>query len=299
VRSPATYVKQLNKNNPAIMVANGFQDSYFNPSQLISFMSQLTTPKRLELAPGDHGGPERSSLSGYPNDVIDDVKAWFGHYLRGADNGINKEEPIVVRDSRTGELHPLRSWPTLTKKDRVLLDKPGISGSTSVATNTWISTITAGTDTAADSSQIQLVSSASYKPATVKINTISPSSAFTWTSPALETGLDLVGTPALTINLAATSHRATLFLYLYDVTADGTGTLIDQQPYTVSGLRTEAVPHTIPMQPMSWSLPAGDRLSLVIDTVDPHYLSLTPPNTKITVTSNKNNPASFSSPASA
>ena len=298
IRSPATYVKQLNKNNPAIMVANAFQDSYFNPSQLISFMGRLTTPKRLELAPGDHGGPERSSLSGYPNDVIDDVKAWFGHYLRGADNGINKEEPIVVRDSRTGELHPLRSWPVLTKKDRVLLDKPGISGST-VATNTWISTITAGTDTAADSSQIQLVSSASYKPATVKINTISQSNAFTWTSPALETGLDLVGTPSLTINLAATSHTATLFLYLYDVTADGTGTLIDQQPYTATGLRAVAVPRTIPMQPMSWSLPAGDRLSLVIDTVDPHYLSLTPPNTKITVTSNKKDPASFSSPASA
>jgi hypothetical protein len=89
----------------------------------------------------------------------------------------------------------------------------------------------------------------------------------------------------------------TLFLYLYDVAPDGTGTLIDQQPYTTSGLSSQAVSRTIPMQPMAWNLPAGDRLSLIIDTVDPRYTSLTPPNTKITVTSNKKDPASFSSPA--
>jgi putative CocE/NonD family hydrolase len=292
-RSPDNYIKQLNKNNPAIMVANGFQDSYFNPSQLIPFMDQLTTPKRLELAPGDHGGPERGSLSGFPNDVIEDVRAWFGHYLRGSDNGINKEDPIVVRDSRTGELRPLRSWPELTKSDRVPLWKPGPTYS---GEKTWASTITAGTDSAADSSLIQPVPSSLYRPATVKIGTISQSAAFTWTSPPLENGLDLVGTPSLTINLAATSRTATVFLYLYDVTSDGTGTLIDEQPYTTSGLRTEAAPRTIPMQPMAWSLPAGDRLSLVVDTADPRYLSLTPPNTKITVTSNKTHRASFSSP---
>jgi predicted acyl esterase len=296
VRSPDSYIKQLNKNNPAIMIANGFQDSYFNPSQLISFMDRLKTPKRLELAPGDHGGPERGSLTGLPNEVIDDAQAWFGHYLRGADNGINKEEPIVVRDSRTGELTPLRNWPDLTRKDRVLLDKPGVdTGAT--PTNTWISTITTGKDSGADAGPIQLVAASSYKPATIKLNTIPQTAAFTWTSPTLANGLNLLGTPSLTINLAATSRTVTLFLYLYDVAPDGTGTLIDQQPYTTSGLSSQAVSRTIPMQPMAWNLPAGDRLSLIIDTVDPRYTSLTPPNTKITVTSNKKDPASFSSPA--
>lgn len=296
VRSPDSYIKQLNKNKPAIMVANGFQDSYFNPSQVISFMDRLKTHKRLELAPGDHGGPEQGSLTGLPNDVIDDVQAWFGHYLRDFDNGINKEDPIVVRDSRTGELLPLRSWPDLTKKDRIPLWKPGPTSGT-VSTSPWAATITAGADSAADNGPIQLGSSDSYKPATVKIDTISQSAAFTWTSGPLDSGLNLLGTPSLTVNLAATSPTATLFLYLYDVGADGTGTLIDEQPYTTTGLSSQAVPHTIAMQPLSWSVPAGDRLSLVVDTVDPRYLSLTPPNTRITATSSKKDHATFSPPA--
>ena len=84
---------------------------------------------------------------------------------------------------------------------------------------------------------------------------------------------------------------------MYDVAPDSTGTLIDEQPYTTSGLRTQPHSKTIAMQPMAWSLPAGDRLTLVVDTVDPRYLSLTPAGTRITVSSNKQHRASFSSPA--
>ena len=42
----------LNKNRPAIMMANGYQDSIFGPQQLVDFFAGLTTPKRLQLAPG-------------------------------------------------------------------------------------------------------------------------------------------------------------------------------------------------------------------------------------------------------
>src|SRR5262249_52786393 len=100
-----------------------------------------------------------------------------------------------------------------------------------------------------------------------------------------------------TLNIAASSRTATLFFYLYDVSADGTGSLINMQPYTATNLRSVAVPHTIPLQPTAYSVPAGDHLVLVVDTVDPRYLSLTPPGTTITVASNKQHPSSFSAPA--
>jgi predicted acyl esterase len=297
VRSPDTYVKQLNANNPAIMIANAFQDSYFQPAQLISFVDQLKTPKRLELGPGDHGGPERSSLEGVPNEIIDDVLAWFAHYLRGADNGIQHEDPIVAKDSRTGELRALRSWPVPTKKQCAPLDKPGVLDSTGVPTNTWVATIPAGTDSGADAAPIQLVQSPSYRPAKVKLNTLAPDTTFTWTGPELANGLELVGTPSLTINLASSSPTATLYLYLYDVSPDGTGTLIDLQAYTATGLNPSDATHlSIPMQPMAWSVPSGNHVALVVDTADPRFLSLTPPNTTITVTSSKKRSAAFCAP---
>jgi hypothetical protein len=43
-------------------------------------------------------------------------------------------------------------------------------------------------------------------------------------------------------------------------------------------------------------VPAGDRLTLVIDTADPHFQSLTPPNTTLTITSSKDSTAAFYTP---
>lgn len=296
VRSPDHYIKQLNKNKPAIMIANAFSDSLFGPSQLIPFFTALKTPKRLELAPGDHGGPERSALDGDSNEVLNDVRAWFDHYLRGVPNNINREDPIVVKDGRTGELRTFKSWPTPTKSDCAQLPPP-TNDTNSASSATWLATIKADTDSGSNSAPIELVPSSSYRPKTAKIAALSQKAGLIWNGPTLPNGLQTAGTPKLTLNIAATAHTATLYLYLYDVTSNGVGTLIDFQPYTATNLKPVATPHTIELQPLSWSAPPGDRLTLVIDTADPHYLSLTPPGTTVTLTSNKLDSASFCTPA--
>jgi putative CocE/NonD family hydrolase len=298
VRSPATYIKQLNKNKPAIMISNGFEDSIFNPSQLIPFFEQLRGPKRLELSPGDHGGPERSALGGTPNEIIGDVEAWFNHYLRGAPNHINTEDPIVVKDVRTGELRPLKTWPTTTRKDRTPLPTPGQVGTDTIPTTTWHASLKAGTDSGANSSVAQFVTSEAYRPPTLDLTKIDSKAAFFWSSPAVPSGLAMLGDPSLRIDVSATAPTVTMFLYLYDVAADGVGTLVDMQPYTATGLSTKPTTQTIPMQPIAYSVPAGDRLTLVVDTADPHFQSLTPPGTMVTVTSSKKSTAAFFTPLS-
>jgi hypothetical protein len=45
-------------------------------------------------------------------------------------------------------------------------------------------------------------------------------------------------------------------------------------------------------------VPGGDRLTLVVDTADPNFQSLTPPNTTLTVTSSKTSTAAFYTPLS-
>jgi predicted acyl esterase len=296
VRSPATYVKQLRKNNPAIMISNGFEDSIFNPSQLIPFFDKLKSPKRLELSPGDHGGPERGALSGTPNEIINDVLAWFNHYLKGVDNHINTEDPIVVKDVRTGELRPLKSWPTTTRKDRTELPKPNQTSTDGVPSVTWTATMHTGTDSGADSSVAQFVAQEFYRAPTLDFAKLDKKAAFFWSSPAVQAGLPMIGDPSLRIDVAASAPTVTMYLYLYDVTADGVGTLVDMQPYTATGLSTKPKTLTITMQPIAYSVPAGDRLTLVIDTADPHFQSLTPPNTTLTITSSKDSTAAFYTP---
>lgn len=298
VRSPATYVKQLNANKPAIMIANAFEDSIFPPAQLIPFFERLDTAKRLELAPGDHGGPEATALSGTPNDVIDDVTAWLGHYLRGAANGIDKENPIVIKEGRAGELRTYKTWPVATKKDVAPLGQPNLSAGSDTPTADWAATIHTGKDSGANSSPIELVPSASYRPPVLGMSNINRAAAFIWNGPALPSGLVASGTPELKLGIAATAPTVTMFLYLYDVTPDGAGTLIDMQPYTATRLKAHAASKiAVPMQPVTWSVPPGDHLTLVMDTVDPRYQSLTKSRTTLTVGSTKKTPAWFSVPA--
>lgn len=296
VRSPDNYVKQLNKNKPAIMIANAFSDSLFGPSQLIAFFSALHGPKRLELAPGDHGGPERTALEGGSNEVISDVRAWFDHYLRGVPNNINREDPIVVKDGRTGELRTFKTWPASTKRDCLPLPAPDNDTNSSSPTN-WIATVKADSDSGSNSAPIELVPSAAYQPQVMKIATVNQKAGLVWNGPPLSNGLQIAGTPRLKLNIAATTRTATIYLYLYDVTSDGVGTLIDFQPYTATNFKAVATPHTIALQPLSWTAPPGDRLTLVIDTADPRYLSLTKPGTTITFTSNKKDTSTFCAPA--
>jgi predicted acyl esterase len=300
VRSPSSYVKQLNKNHPAILIANAFEDSIFSPAQLIPFFAALTTPKHLELAAGDHGGPERSALSGLPNHTIDDVRAWLDHYLRGAANGIDQEDPIELKDVRTGELDTYRTWPTATNGDRSPLGAPNTASTTIDPSSTWSAHIPSGTDSGATTGPMQFVPSTAYRLPQLTISTVDRAHAFVWDGPQLPSGLPLRGTPSVRLGLSATSKTATVFLYLYDVTSDGLGTLVDFQPYSTTGLSaTKARDVTIAMQPISWSVPSGDHLTLVIDTFDPHYQSLALAGTTVTVSSSKSEPASFTGPSRA
>lgn len=299
-RSPDSYVRELNHNRPAIMIANAYQDSLFDPAQLVPFFNALTTPKRLELEVGDHGSPELSGLAGQPNDTISSALDWLDHYLRGIPNGIDVQEPILLKDVRTGELRQFTSWPEPTKADVAPLGAPGTTTTRpgADASSKWTATLRAGVDSGAAAPSVQLVASSAYRLPHIAISQLKSNAAWIWNGPTIATGLALAGTPSVHLGLSSTTSTATIYVYLYDVTAAGDGTLVDVEPYTATGLQ-----HTVPrqlnldLQPIAYSVPAGDHLTLVIDTFDEKFQSLTPAGNTVTVTSSKAHPATFTAPA--
>lgn len=65
-QNDANYVLDgINKNKPAIFIANAYGDSLFTPNQFPAFFNKLVGPKHIEFAPGDHAGPEFSGLWGF------------------------------------------------------------------------------------------------------------------------------------------------------------------------------------------------------------------------------------------
>jgi predicted acyl esterase len=92
------------------------------------------------------------------------------------------------------------------------------------------------------------------------------------------------GAPEVQVNVAADAPAVTLYAYLYDVDASGSGTLMSYAPATVSHGAA-----TIVFRPTSWTVVAGHHVELVIDTVDARYAAAEPSATKVTLSS----PASF------
>ncbi|MFI9386100.1 CocE/NonD family hydrolase [Kutzneria sp. NPDC052558] len=258
VRSVATKIDAVNRHGVAVMMANAWEDSLFPPSQLVDFYGKLTGPKRLMLTPGDHATAEVFGAAGLPNEIWDAADRWFDHYLRGVDNGIDREQPVRVKAANGGGWQGSAGFPTQQRTIRL--------DSTRFA---------AGVDTIADSG-VPIVSGALQGylkiPTGVSIPLVSRSAAAVWSEPAAAQGFEVDGAPHAMLTVTPGAADTTLFAYLYDVGPLGLGSLITHKPYSLLGAKPGVAKDIdLGLEPIAWNVPAGHHLALVVDTVDPRY----------------------------
>ncbi|KJK38902.1 acyl esterase [Streptomyces variegatus] len=286
-RSAATYVDRINENGAAIMLANAWGDSVFPPNQYADFYEKLTGPKRLEMRPGDHATAELTGLFGLPNDVWKDTGRWFDHYLRGEDNGIDREQPVQLKSRSTGGYEGYPDWKSAGATDR----KIALGGS---------KTIRANVNSGADGGVVFLSSildQVAKLPPTASIPLLPRRWAAVWQSEKYATAQQVRGTTALHTALTPTKESGTLVAYLYDVGPLGLGKLVTHAPYTFHG-RTPGKPFGVDLELYStaYDVPAGHRLALVVDTVDPLYIEHNPSGAQLTFSSPANDPSYVSVP---
>ncbi|MGW1744346.1 CocE/NonD family hydrolase [Streptomyces sp. NPDC002092] len=286
-RSAATYVDQLNKNGAAVMMANAWGDTVFAPNQYADFYEKLTGPKRLEFRPGDHATAELTGLFGLPNDVWTDTERWFDHYLKGEDNGINREDPVQLKSRTAGGYEGYPDWKSIAATDR----KIALAGTTTIHTNV---------DSGADGGIVFLSSildQIAQLPPMASIPLLPRRWAAVWQSEKYAVAQQIRGTAQLHTTLTPTKESGTLVAYLYDVGPLGLGKLVSNAPYTFHG-RTPGKPFGLDLDLFStaYDVPAGHRLALVVDTVDPLYIEHNPSGAQLTFSSPANDPSYVSIP---
>ncbi|EDY60367.1 MULTISPECIES: CocE/NonD family hydrolase [Streptomyces] len=286
-RSAATYVDQLNESGAAVMMANAWGDTVFSPNQYADFYEKLTGPKRLELRPGDHATAELTGLFGLPNDVWTDTGRWFDHYLKGADNGIDREQPVQLKSRSGGGYEGYPDWKSVgaTRK------KIALSGTTTIHTNV---------DSGADGGIVFLSSildQIAQAPPVASIPLLPRRWAAVWQSEKYPTAQQVRGTAKLHTTLTPTKESGTLVAYLYDVGPLGLGKLVSNAPYTFHG-QAPGKPFGVDLELFStaYDVPAGHRLALVVDTVDPLYIEHNPSGAQLTFSSPANDPSYVSFP---
>lgn len=287
-RSAQSFVDELNRNGTAVLIANAFQDSYFAPGQLVPFFTGLSTPKRLQLAPGDHGGPEQAGLAGRTNEVTRDATAWLDHFLRGDDNGIADEAPVQLTD-QNGAVLGYPAWPG-TDARPIPLQKPNTARNVGKP-SAWSLTLRSGHDSGVDLGPFPLgtTSEASAQPA---VSAWTDGAYARWTGRTLHSDRAVTGIARVQVGLGSAGDTATVYAYLCDVGPDGTTRLVTAAPYTATGLRPNSPqPVAIDLQPVAWTVARGHRLALVVDTADERYDPPTPDGQRISLSSTLNYPA--------
>ncbi|EPD67558.1 CocE/NonD family hydrolase [Streptomyces sp. HGB0020] len=286
-RSPATYVDQLNQNGAAVMMANAWGDTIFPPNQYADFYEKLKGPKRLELRPGDHATAELTGLLGLPNDVWTDTGRWFDHYLKGVDNGVDREQPVRLTSRSTGGYEGYPDWKSVAATER----KIALGGTTTIHTNI---------DSGADGGIVFLSSildQVAKLPPVASIPLLPRRWAAVWQSQKYGTVQQIRGTARLHTTVTPTKESGTLVAYLYDVGPLGLGKLVSNAPYTFHGL-TPGKPFGLDLELFStaYDVPAGHRLALVVDTVDPLYIEHNPSGARLTFSSPADDPSYVSIP---
>ncbi|MCX4585031.1 CocE/NonD family hydrolase [Streptomyces sp. NBC_01481] len=286
-RSPATYLDRINANGTAIMLGNAWGDSIFPPNQYADFYEKLTGPKRLEFRPGDHATAEGSGLLGLPNDTWTSAHRWLDRYVKGADNGIDREQPVRIKSRSTGGYENYPDWKSVAATER----KIELGGSKRIFANI---------DSGANGGVIFLSSildQFAKLPPMASIPLLPRLFAAVWKSERYDSEQQIRGTARMHTTVTSTKESGTLVAYLYDVGPLGLGKLVSNAPYTFHGM-TPGKPFAVDLELFStaYDVPAGHRLALVVDTVDPLYIEHNPSGAQLTFSSSAADPSYLSVP---
>lgn len=276
-RSPTSYVASINRNQPATLMIQAWNETVFPPDQMGRFNDRLTGPHQLEVVPGEHAAAETSGLLGLPNQSWEHVYRWFDEHLRGL--GDPAHEPPVVVKPRGGTDRPRESYPdwehVTDRAERFTMAPGGNLRAGEAGGSPQPTTIESGVDTVADGG-IPLVTytaeALSGHPPAIFLPAVDRKHGAVWTSDPLPENRRLRGGPHLHTTIKPSTANGMLVSYLYDVDRSGQAKLITHVPYTWKGA-TPNTPLTVDtvLPATAYDVPAGHRLGLVIDTADPLY----------------------------
>ncbi|MFB7181623.1 CocE/NonD family hydrolase [Streptomyces sp. NPDC056257] len=287
-RSAAEQVDRINANGAAVMLGNAWGDTIFPPNQYAKFYERLTGPKRLEFRPGDHATAEGTGLLGLPNDTWTNAHRWFDRYLKGERNGVDTEAPVQIKSRSDEGYEGYADWKSV-----------GAGGSERLALSDS-EHVFANVDSGANGGIIFLSSILDQfvkAPPTASIPLLPRAFAAVWQSERHDSPRRVRGTVALHTTVTPTKADGTFVAYLYDVGPLGIGKLVSNAPYTFHG-RTPGRAFGVDLELFStaYDVPAGHRLALVVDTVDPLYIEHNPTGAQLTFSSPRSDPSYVSVP---
>ena len=265
----------------ATMIVAGWADGYTNNS--LRTMQELRCPRRLILGPWAHASIETSSPG--PNiDIVAEELRWWDRWLKGTDNGVDREPQIVVFVRRSTRPDPLlrevrgewrfeRGWPVERSSEMPLELAKSVESPPSVGEDGDELRVRGDVGVAA------WISCAGGLP-WGQPDDQRPDEAYSlvYDFSPLEEELEILGHPRVEATIVSTAPVAYLSAKLCDVFEDGTSALVTRGMLNLTHRSSREVP--TPLEPgvpvsvsfelevTSWIFEPGHRVRLDLAGAD-------------------------------
>jgi predicted acyl esterase len=263
----------------ATMLVTGWADGYRNNS--LRTFEGLSAPKRLIAGPWAHAATD-TSVPGPNIDLVPEMLKWWDHWLKGVDNGVDREPPIVLfaqRSTLPGADRPVvngawryePTWPAARLKPRtldlesaeanVISDGPDLlEVRGDVGVTAWISC----------AGHMPYGQPNDQRPDEI--------ASLTYTWEALGEDLEILGHPTLRVRVTSSAPVAYLSAKLCDVFPDGTSSLVTRGMLNLTHRDSrrepapldpgEAYEIDVELEVCSWTFEAGHRIRLDLAGTD-------------------------------
>ncbi|MCW7463184.1 alpha/beta fold hydrolase [Leptospira limi] len=277
-RSPNNFVAELNASGKPVYISNNSQDNLFQPNQILPYFEQLTVPKKLDLNNGIHATAEIGGILGINNYVWTNAYDWFDYWLKGIQNGIMTKPKVTIQKRFSSDRVSYSTWPNPSKVEKTYHLRPmGLFTPGKITTTTNTSN---GNDTILSGGTIattgvpllsEILDGAASVPVTTNVNLIDRTNAMVYLSDSLSSPLKLRGRTFYKGRINSSDYAPHVVVYLYEVDFWGTGKLISHGTATLFNVKGKDVDLNVDLQAVAHDFPAGSRIGLAIDNIDPMY----------------------------
>jgi putative CocE/NonD family hydrolase len=281
--SAHTFRKQIEASGTPIFRIGGWYDGALSKTVVEGFMNTANT-KRILIGPWDHG-PHDNASPHAPNKEIDfDVYAemlrFFDFYLKGIQNGIDKENPVNYFTVAEEKWNATVSWPHPQEEkmklylsaDRKLVNTPTMAqqGTLDYKINYHI--------TSGNCSRYNSVTGLYRNGPTHYADRKEISSKLlTFTAAPFEENTTITGHPVVDLHWSADANDAYVFVYLEDVGPDGSVTYITEGTFRPLHRKLNETDYRYPAPYHSYkttdAIPykAGETVQLTFDCIPTSY----------------------------
>ncbi|MEX2421775.1 MAG: CocE/NonD family hydrolase [Actinomycetota bacterium] len=275
------------------MLVTGWADGYTNIA--LRGMAELECPRRLLAGPWSHADVETSRPG--PNiDLVVEMARWWDRWLKGVDNGVDREPPIVVFVRRPtppawdlpiyrGEWRFEAGWPIERGGERALSLETARSNRSGEGPDAL--------DVRGDVGWTAWISCAGKPPWGQPLDQ-RPDEAFSlvYDWEPLQDEVEILGHPTVRARLASSAPVACLSAKLCDVHPDGTSQLVTRGLLNLTHRDARESPSplepgqsydvTLELEVTSWVFEPGHRIRLDLAGTD--WPNCWPPPTPVTLT---------------